>query len=249
MYRGSSCVVARLVSIAPGSSLEISTITEPFSMRESMFRVMRNSLFSFCHLTQLRTISIFGNSSAICAREQRLTRTRPLYCAESARSLCIFLAMTVQLAPSACKTCRAPLPTFPLPRISAWMPGSPAKPPTYFPFPPWMVSSDSSPNSAPCFPAASQFGEPYRWESSAVNAMQPLFISASTSSGFAAGCRQPRSSWPVRISGHSSGVNSLTLATISQILNSSCTESVRSAPADSYASSEKPARSPQPRCA
>ena len=36
-------MVARLVSIAPGSSLEISTITEPFSMRESMFRVMRNS--------------------------------------------------------------------------------------------------------------------------------------------------------------------------------------------------------------
>ncbi len=111
-------------------------ITEPFSMRESMFRVMRNSLFSFRHLTQLRTISVFGNSSAICDREQRLMRTRPLYCAESARSLCIFLAMTVQLAPSACKTCKAPLPTFPLPRISAWMPGSPAKPPTYFPFPP-----------------------------------------------------------------------------------------------------------------
>ena len=57
MYRGSSCVVARLVSIAPGSSLEISTITEVI-----LKHAFRNALVPVITLTTLLFGELLGGA-------------------------------------------------------------------------------------------------------------------------------------------------------------------------------------------
>ena len=61
--------------------------------------------------------------------------------------------------------------------------------------------------------------------------MHLLFSRASTSSGWAAGWMQPSTIWPGCIMAHSAGVNSLTLATMSQWAYSSSADSTIRAPA------------------
>ena len=199
--------------MAPLSSLLMSTMTEPFPISFSMDRSMRKSLQPLGHLTQLSTISVSGSSWAMFSLVHSMVSMCSWYCRFSVRRIPMLMSMTVTLAPKAYRTDRAAWPTVPPPRISTLMAGAPPSPLTNLPLPPLMDSMDSRPIRAPCLPAASQLGEPYRWQSSAVKAMQPLSRMAWTSWGWAAGWMQVKMICPFRSSGNSQGSSSFTLVT------------------------------------
>ena len=195
----------------------------------------------FGHFTQFSTISTDGRSALTFSRLEIIVSMLCLYSFCRLRSVPMLMSATVTHAPRACSTERAACPTVPPPRISTFMPGAPPSPLTNLPLPPLIVSMDSSPIRAPCFPAASQFGEPYLCESSAVKAMTFLSRRACTSSGCAAGCIQVNTIWFSLRRSYSAGSNSFTLAIKPHVLYISSAVSVMTAPAAAYVSSGNPA--------
>ena len=148
---------------------------------------------------------------------------------------------TVTQAPMLTRVSTAAFPTVPAPHTRALMPGAPARPLTNLPDPPLMVIIDQSPMKAPALPAASQLGEPYLCESSAVMAMTFFSRSLSTSSLCPAGCTQQKIICPSLKRSYSDGSISLTFATKSHFAQMSSLDSSMMAPAAAYSSSSKPA--------
>ena len=199
------------------------------------------SLASFGHLTQLITRSVIGSSFVRLYLLEMMVFTLPSYFVAISLRAPILISATVTHAPIVWSTSTAPFPTVPHPHTRALIPGAAPKPLTNLPLPPFMLIIAHRPINAPAFPAASQFGEPYLWESSAVMAITFFSRSASTSSLCAAGWMQQKIICPSLIRSYSLGSISLTLATKSQIAQISSLVAKIVAPAAAYSLSSKPA--------